>query len=117
MLFAAFFIVFKVMISAIFFLGQIDQLLTWVAYGTHDYPSQDVLMTMQALMETVRMSHPKVLKQLLEVVVGHAVVPGNAIGALKLYYVPINCAFIIFHFSIMLPSRPTALLSHATLNE
>ena len=63
---------------------QMDQLLTWVANGTYDYPSQDVLMTMQALMEMVRMSEPKVLKKLLHVIIGHAQMEGNAVGPLKM---------------------------------
>lgn len=78
-----------------------DQLLTWVANGTNDYPSQEVIMTMQALMEMIRLSDPKVLEELLHVITDHVVVPGNgAIGSLKLYDVLFNCALIIIHFDV-----------------
>ena len=67
-----------------------DQLLTWVANGTHNYPSEDVLMTMQTLMEMIRQSKMNVLQDFMEQATIHWDFPQHTLGPLKLYVVPYN---------------------------
>ena len=61
-----------------------DQMLTWVANGTNDYPSEEVLMTMQTLMEMVRQSKYPMLKDLMDSVMVHWDMPAHTMGPLKL---------------------------------
>ncbi|KAK7112847.1 hypothetical protein V1264_012232 [Littorina saxatilis] len=63
---------------------KMEQLLSWIANGTTDFPSEEVMIPLQELNEMIRLSRPEELKQLLDMLVQSKDAVGNIIGPLKL---------------------------------